>query len=113
MLNAIAIPFSPSALSAFAVVQEDDVAEPLACLVNVTPLFFEESIHGVEGGAGRLEIAIEVDPQDEPRVAFFESEVTGAGPMWRASGWSAITFASLLLALDPSTYRISFDFTFW
>lgn len=75
----------------------------------MTLLFFEESIHGIEGGAGRLEIAIEVDPQDEPRVAFFESEVTGGGPVWCASGWSAITFASLLLALAPSSYRISFD----
>src|SRR5205814_6525545 len=46
---------------------------------------------------------------NELRVGFFESEVGGSGPQWRAAGWMAVITASLLLGKNPSNYEFSFD----
>ena len=43
------------------------------------------------------------------KVGFFETEVGGSGPQWRASGWTAVTLASLLLGIDPSRASFTFD----
>ncbi|MEZ4663557.1 MAG: S16 family serine protease [Caldilineaceae bacterium] len=58
---------------------------------------------------GRLLVAIEPNPQDKLRLAFLESEVTAAGPLWRIAGWTAVMYSALLLAVDADAYRVTFD----
>jgi predicted S18 family serine protease len=43
------------------------------------------------------------------RLGFFESEVGGSGPQWRASGWMAGLTAAQLTDYGPRTRQVSFD----
>ncbi|MCB0094483.1 MAG: hypothetical protein KDE46_02130 [Caldilineaceae bacterium] len=79
------------------------------CQSEVAPLVYEEVLGKPMGSVGRLLIAIEPNPQAKLRLAFLESEVTAAGPLWRIAGWTAVMFSSLLLAVDPDAYRVTFD----
>jgi hypothetical protein len=64
---------------------------------------------GPIGGTSRVRITVEPNKTNEFRVGFFESEVGGSGPMWRASGWMAAVIAAMLTGLDPATAQVSFD----
>jgi hypothetical protein len=43
------------------------------------------------------------------RIGFFESEVGGSGPQWRAAGWAAALTAAQLTDFDAMTTQVSFD----
>lgn len=64
---------------------------------------------GLIGKTGPVRIAVEPNPEDELRVGFYESEVGGSGPMWRASGWMAVVMSSLLLGTDIVPYKFTID----
>lgn len=83
--------------------------QELGCQTEVTPLVYEEVLGKPLGSVGRLLVAIEPNPQQKLRLAFFESEVSAAGPLWRVAGWTAVMYSSLLLAVDPDAYRVTFD----
>ena len=79
--------------------------------ISVDALWFGMDANQVYGGTSR--VRVDVSPNDsgdgEIRVGFFESEVAGSGPQWRAAGWMAVITASLILGEDPSQYEFSFD----
>ncbi|MEZ4706204.1 MAG: S16 family serine protease [Caldilineaceae bacterium] len=79
------------------------------CQTEVAPLIYEDILGKPNGSVGRLLVTIEANPQDKLRLAFLESEVTAAGPLWRIAGWTAVMYSALLLAVDPDAYRITFD----
>lgn len=85
--------------------------EPVASgPVSADALWFSSDGQTVQGGTSRVEVEI-IDRSEggELRVGFFESEVGGSGPQWRAAGWMSVITASLLLGEDPSMYEFSFD----
>jgi hypothetical protein len=77
--------------------------------VTVDALWFANDGQNVQGGTSQVKVNVEDKAGDDLRVGFFESEVGGSGPQWRAAGWMAVITASLLLAKDPSQYEFSFD----
>ena len=85
--------------------------EPVASgPVQADALWFASDGQTVQGGTSRVEVDVMDRPEGgELRVGFFESEVGGSGPQWRAAGWMAVITASLLLGEDPSQYEFSFD----
>lgn len=52
---------------------------------------------------------VEPNPERELRVGFYEQEVAGSGPMWRASGWMASIMSAFALGVNPAEYRYTFD----
>lgn len=78
--------------------------------VEISALYYaEDPREGPIGGVSIVKATAGPNPGGEFRVGFFENEVGGSGPMWRASGWMAVTMAALLTGIDPSTVRFSFD----
>jgi hypothetical protein len=77
--------------------------------VTVNPLFFKDSGSGPTGGFGTSKITVEVNKSGAPKVGFFEDEVAGAGPQWRASGWMAAIMGPFLLGRDVTDYKYSFE----
>ncbi len=77
--------------------------------VHVTALAYRRTETGAEGTAHTL--TVRVRQKDDPglRVGIFNSEVEGTGAMWRASAWTAVTLASLLLGVNPERFEFSFD----
>lgn len=78
--------------------------------VHVTALAYYTNREGRADGTAHT-MTVTVRRKEEPglRVGIFNSEVEGTGPMWRASAWSAVTFASLLLGVNPEHFEFSFD----
>ena len=78
--------------------------------VHVTALAYYTNREGRADGTAHT-MTVSVRRKEEPglRVGIFNSEVEGTGPMWRASAWSAVTFASLLLGVNPDHFEFSFD----
>lgn len=83
--------------------------EPAAGPVTVDALWFSQDATNVYGGTSTVRVTVKPNDSGELRVGFFESEVGGSGPQWRAAGWMAVITASLLLGEDPSKYEFSFD----
>ncbi len=79
--------------------------------VTVDALWFSQDATNVYGGTSTVRVTVKPNDSGELRVGFFESEVGGSGPQWRAAGWMAVITASLLLGEDPSKYEFSFDVT--
>lgn len=77
--------------------------------VEVDALWFSSDGVSVQGGTSRVVVEIDSKEDQDLRVGFFESEVGGSGPQWRAAGWMAVITSSLLLGNDPSNYEFSFD----
>ncbi len=61
------------------------------------------------GGISRVRVAAEKGSNKELRVGFFEEEVGGSGPQWRAAGWMAVIMSSFLLGVDPTEFRYTYD----
>jgi len=77
--------------------------------VSVDALWFASDGQSVQGGTSQVVVSVESKEGQDLRVGFFESEVGGSGPQWRAAGWMAVITASLLIGNDPSNYEFSFD----
>jgi len=77
--------------------------------MEVHPLWFAVGPEGPFGGTSRLKVRVEPNPERELRVGFYEQEVAGSGPMWRASGWMASIMSAFVLGVDPAEYRYTFD----
>jgi uncharacterized protein len=78
--------------------------------VTVTALWYGTDGNGQPiGGTSQVVVSVAPNPSGQFRVGFFEGEVSGSGPMWRASGWVATTVAALLTGLDPVDTQVSFD----
>ncbi|MGQ0550202.1 MAG: hypothetical protein ACT4PY_11105, partial [Armatimonadota bacterium] len=76
---------------------------------EVHALWFATGPDGPFGGTSRVRVTVEPNTDEELRVGFFESEVGGSGPMWRAAGWMAVVMASLLLGEDINKYKFTID----
>jgi len=76
---------------------------------EVHPLWFAIGPEGPFGGTSRLKVQVEPNPERELRVGFYEQEVAGSGPMWRASGWMASIMSAFALGVNPAEYRYTFD----
>jgi uncharacterized protein len=61
------------------------------------------------GGTSAVRVTANKNTTRELRVGFFEEEVGGSGPMWRAAGWMAVIMSSFLLGIDPVEYTYSYD----
>jgi hypothetical protein len=84
------------------------VASPRS--VDVTALWYGSDDKGEPtGGTSKVTISVAPNPSAQFRVGFFEGEVGGSGPMWRASGWVATIMAALLTGFDPGQTQVSFD----
>lgn len=77
--------------------------------VTINPLFYKQDSSGPSGGYGTSKITVEVNKSGAPKVGFFEDEVAGAGPQWRASGWMAAIMGPFLLGRDVTDYKYSFE----
>jgi hypothetical protein len=91
---------------------EEPTPEPTKAVggsVDVDALWFASDGQSVQGGTSRVTVKVTSKDDQELRVGFFESEVGGSGPQWRAAGWMAVITSSLLLGNDPSHYEFSFD----
>jgi hypothetical protein len=83
---------------------------PKSGKTQVDALWFGRGPEGVGGGTSKVAVAVEKQTgPKELRVGFYESEVGGSGPMWRAAGWMAVISSGLLLGIDPSEYRYTYD----
>lgn len=82
---------------------------------QVEALWFSSGPSGFGGGTSKVAVSVEKNTggPKELRVGFFESEVGGSGDMWRAAGWMAVISSSLLLGIDPSDYRYTYDVGGW
>ncbi len=61
------------------------------------------------GGVSPVRVSVRPSQNKELRVGFFEEEVGGLGPMWRAAGWTAVVVASQLLGIDPRDYEFAYS----
>lgn len=77
--------------------------------VEVDALWFASDGQTVQGGTSLVRVKVTPKNDTTLRVGFFESEVGGSGPQWRAAGWMSVITSSLLLGIDPSSYEFSFD----
>jgi uncharacterized protein len=77
---------------------------------QVDALWFASGPQGAGGGTSKVAVSVEKNTgSKELRVGFYESEVGGSGPMWRAAGWMAVISSGLLLGMDPAEYRYTYD----
>ena len=72
-------------------------------------LYFMGGKGNAKGGTAPVKIRVDKNSGKELRVGFFEEEVGGSGPMWRAAGWMAVITASFLLGVDPTDYNFQYD----
>jgi hypothetical protein len=79
-------------------------------VVRVWPLTVYQDRDGVyHGSCEPLTIKVGGRESVGAQVGFFESEVGGSGPQWRASGWTAVLTAAELTDFHPRTTRAAFD----
>lgn len=83
--------------------------KPTKKTIAVDPLYYKDSAEGPTGGYSKCKITVEPNPSKKLRVGFFEEEVGGAGPQWRAAGWMAAIIGSFLIGHDVSDYKFSID----
>ena len=84
-------------------------ADAVSGPVLVDALYFMGGNGNAKGGTAPVKIRVEKNGAKELRVGFFEEEVGGSGPMWRAAGWMAVITASFLLGVDPTDYNFQYD----
>lgn len=78
--------------------------------VVVWPLAFFTDAQGKHGGVcNPARITVGGDVPGVVQVAFVESEVGGAGPQWRAAGWTAALTAAELTDFLPLTTQATFN----
>ena len=61
------------------------------------------------GTCSPLDITVGGPTDGKPRIGFFESEVGGSGPQWRAAGWTAAVTAAQITDFSPSATKVSFS----
>lgn len=76
---------------------------------NVTALYVVGDGERMRGGKSNVKITVEANPAKSLRVGFYESEVGGSGPMWRAAGWMAAVVGPFLIGQEMSDYKFTFD----
>jgi len=76
---------------------------------EVDALWVSQGPGGAKGGTSSVRVNVEKNTNRELRVGFYEEEVGGSGPMWRAAGWMAVIMSSFLLGIDPVDYRYTYD----
>jgi len=77
--------------------------------IEVTTLAYRSGEHKAEGIGHITTIGVRHKKKPGLKVGFFLENVDGIGPQWRASGWSAVTLASLLLGVNPENFEFTFD----
>ena len=104
---------SPSPTPAASPAARQGLATPGASTAGgkreIAALWVWKQPEGVTGGASKVQVSVEPNKDQELRVGFFETEVGGSGPMWRSSGWMAVIMSGLLLGVDPTDYRYSYE----
>lgn len=76
---------------------------------KIWALAYQATATGAEGICHEATITVRRKDDSGLRVGFFNENVEGTGPMWRASGWTAVTLSSLLLGVNPEKFEFSFD----
>jgi len=76
---------------------------------TIWALAYQATATGAEGICHAATITVRHKEEPGLRVGFFNENVEGTGPMWRASGWTAVTLSSLLLGVNPEKFEFSFD----
>ena len=76
---------------------------------QIDALYVRMGPDAVSGGTSRVNVTVEKNTSKELRVGFYEEEVAGTGPQWRAAGWMAVILSSFLLGIDPMDYRFTYD----
>ncbi len=82
---------------------------PAARSAELTALYVKTDGAVNIGGTSKVKVTISPNDNKDLRVGFFENEVGGSGPMWRAAGWMAATISTLLTGSDPTKNQISYD----
>ncbi|HYI16275.1 MAG TPA: S16 family serine protease, partial [Thermomicrobiales bacterium] len=106
---------TPAPVPPTATTAASPTAEPTATTgasgepISVDALWFASDGQSVQGGTSQVVVSVASKEGQDLRVGFFESEVGGSGPQWRAAGWMSVITASLLIGNDPSNYEFSFD----
>lgn len=75
----------------------------------LTALAYVKTPQGAKGATNTVTITVQRKKEPRLRVGFYDTEVGGTGPMWRASGWTAVTVASMLLGVNPQMFDFTFD----
>lgn len=77
--------------------------------VTIQPLFYKETSTGPSGDFSNCKVTVETNSSGQPKVGFFEEEVSGSGSQWRSAGWMAAIMGSFLLGRDVSDYKFSYE----
>ena len=77
--------------------------------VPIDVLVFVGQGDSASGATVPVVVGLEPNPRKTIRVGFYEEVSGGTGAMWRAAGWMASVLSSLMLGVELSDYRISFD----
>src|SRR3990170_8794671 len=89
--------------------QAIEEGEATARTVEVNALFVRQGPNGASGGTNPVTVTVGPSDSGELKVSFLESEVGGAGEMWKAAGWTGVGLASLFLGGDPRQYEFAID----
>ncbi len=83
---------------------------PAERTVKVTALAVYTKSDGTAGGTtNTVTVSVRRKKDSGLKIGIFNSEVEGTGPMWRASAWSAVTLACLILGVNPEHFEFSYD----
>jgi hypothetical protein len=77
--------------------------------VPIDVLVFFGQGDSASGATVPVVVGLEPNPRKSIRVGFYEEVSGGTGAMWRAAGWMASVLSSLMLGVELTDYRISFD----
>ncbi len=77
--------------------------------VTLTALAYRKTPQGAKGASNTVTITVRRKKEPRLRVGFYDTEVGGTGAMWRASGWTAVTVACMLLGVNPQMFDFTFD----
>lgn len=77
--------------------------------ITIQPLFYKEDAKGATGSFSNCKVTVETNTSGQPKVGFFEEEVSGSGSQWRAAGWMASIMGTFLLDRDVSDYKFSYE----
>lgn len=87
---------------------ETTPSQPKTVTVNVVA--YSSWGNQAQGACSPVEVTVGGGTAGKVRVGFFETEVRGAGEMWRSAGWMAAVTAALLTDFDPRAMRVSFEY---
>lgn len=72
-------------------------------------LWYKTEANGeAKGGTSEVKIVLDKNKGGDVTLGFYETEVGGAGEMWRASGWMGTTISALMTKKDINRYKIDF-----